>query len=219
MTITEQLLAATKELWNAYNEHPFVLGLQNGTLDREKFRFYIIQDSVYLMNYAKVFALGVAKAKSQEVANLFAAFIPVMNGELDVHKGYLARLGVSEEELKAAKPSKDNLSYTSYKLRVAYEEGEAEILASVLACGLSYELIAKRIAERRPEALEDPFYGEWVKGYYSQEFAAANKQLSDTLDRLAAHYSEEQILHLIDIFTACSRYEMDFWEMSWNMKM
>ena len=102
---------------------------------------------------------------------------------------------------------------------MAYEEGEAEILASVLACGLSYELIAKRIAERRPEALEDPFYGEWVKGYYSQEFAAANKQLSDTLDRLAAHYSEEQILHLIDIFTACSRYEMDFWEMSWNMKM
>ncbi|MBR6172857.1 MAG: thiaminase II [Eubacterium sp.] len=219
MKVTERLLAATKEIWDAYNEHPFVLGLQNGTLDREKFRFYIIQDSVYLIDFAKVFAIGVAKAKSLETANLFASYIPVMNGELNVHEGYLARLGVTEEEMKAARPSLDNLSYTSYMLRVAYEEGEAEVLVSILSCALSYELIGKRIVENRPEALEDPFYGDWVKGYYSEEYAAANRELTETLEKLTKDYSEEQIAHLIDIFIACSRYEMDFWEMSWNMKM
>ena len=42
MNTTERLLAATTEIWKAYNEHPFVLGIQNGTLDTDKFRYYII---------------------------------------------------------------------------------------------------------------------------------------------------------------------------------
>lgn len=50
----DKLLAATEEIWKAYNEHPFVLGIQNGTLDKEKFRHYIIQDYLYLEDYAKL---------------------------------------------------------------------------------------------------------------------------------------------------------------------
>ena len=53
MKTTERLLTATKDIWAAYSEHPFVLGLQNGTLDQEKFRYYIIQDFLYLEEYAK----------------------------------------------------------------------------------------------------------------------------------------------------------------------
>ena len=66
MNTVEKLLAATKDIWRQYNKHPFVLGIQNGDLDREKFRFYIVQDYVYLQDYAKTFAIGVAKAKSHE---------------------------------------------------------------------------------------------------------------------------------------------------------
>ena len=91
MKTTERLMNAAKDIWQAYNEHPFVLGIQNGTLDKEKFRFYIIQDYLYLEEYAKVFAVGVAKAKSLETAKLFSKYIAVMNGELDVHSGYLAK--------------------------------------------------------------------------------------------------------------------------------
>ena len=51
MKTTEKLLAVTTEIWKSYNEHPFVLGIQNGTLDKEKFRYYIIQDYLYLEDY------------------------------------------------------------------------------------------------------------------------------------------------------------------------
>lgn len=147
MNTVDRLLAATTDIWKAYNEHPFVLGIQNGTLDKDKFRYYMIQDYLYLEDYAKTFAVGVAKAKSLRIANLFAKYIPVMNGELDVHNGYLARLGVTQEEINATPRSLDNLSYTSYMLRVAYEEGEAEILAAILSCAYSYEIIAKNIVK------------------------------------------------------------------------
>ena len=102
MKTSERLLNASKTIWDAYNEHPFVLGIQNGTLERDKFRYYIMQDFLYLKDYAKTYAVGVAKAKSVETANLFAKYINVMNGELDVHKGYMGRFAVTQEEIDEA---------------------------------------------------------------------------------------------------------------------
>lgn len=38
MKTVEYLLKATAEIWNSYYEHPFVKGIENGTLNKEKFR-------------------------------------------------------------------------------------------------------------------------------------------------------------------------------------
>ena len=218
MSTTEQLLAASSDIWAAYNEHPFVLGIQNGTLDKEKFRFYMIQDYLYLGEYAKTFAIGVAKATRLENAMLVSKYISVMNGELNVHSDYMSRLGVTQEDIDSAKRSLDNLSYTSYMLRVAYEEGEAEIIAAILACAYSYEVIAKKMVENNPAAVDDEFYGSWIRGYVSEEYSAENRVLIDKLESMTENYTPAQIEHLKDIFVACSRYEMAFWELSWSMK-
>lgn len=218
MKATERLLSATKDIWATYNEHPFVLGIQNGTLDREKFRYYIIQDFLYLEEYAKVFALGIAKAKSPETIQLFSKYVTLLTeGEMDIHRGYMGKFAVSHEELETTPRALDNLSYTSYMLRVAYEEGEAEILAAILSCAYSYEVIAKTLLERNPAAVDHPFYGEWVKGYVDPQYSEANIRLLEVTDRLAQHYTEAQIRHLEEIFVACSRYELAFWELAWNM--
>lgn len=218
MKTTERLLSATKDIWAAYNEHPFVLGIQDGTLDLEKFRNYIIQDFLYLEEYAKVFALGIAKAQSPETISLFSKYVTLLTeGEMDIHRGYMGKFAVSREELEATSRALDNLSYTSYMLRVAYEEGEAEILAAILSCAYSYEVIARKIVERSPAALDHPFYGDWVRGYADPNYSEANVLLLETTDRLTQHYTERQIRHLEDIFVACSRYELAFWELAWNM--
>ena len=217
MNTCERLLDAAKDIWKKYNEHPFVLGIQDGTLDKEKFRYYIVQDYLYLEDYAKTFAVGVAKAKSLKIANLFAKYINVMNGELDIHNGYLAKLGVTQEEIESTPRALDNLSYTSYMLRVAYEEGQAEIFAAILACAYSYEVIAKNIVKNNPSSVDDEFYGDWVKGYISDGYAAENAVLLEVMDSLTEEYTDQQIQHLVDIFVACSRYELAFWEMAWNM--
>ena len=216
MSAVKRMLGAAEEIWKAYNEHPFVMGIQNGTLDKDKFRYYMIQDYLYLEDYAKTFAIGVAKAKSLKTANLFAKYINVMNGELNVHEGYFAKLRITQEEIDSACRSLCNLSYTSYMLRVAYEEGEAEILAAILACAYSYEIIAKNIVKNNPSSVNDEFYGDWVKGYISDSYSAENAVLLEEMNRLSENYTEKQIQHLVDIFVACSRYELAFWEMSWT---
>ena len=219
MTTTERLLAVTRDIWAGYNEHPFVKGIADGSLDERKFRFYMIQDYLYLIDYAKVFALGVAKARDLETMRLFAGYVhQILDGEMELHKGYMRRLGISPEEAERTPVALDNASYTAYMLKVAYEEGPGEIAAAILSCALSYEHIAKRIVARYPQAEAHPFYGEWVSGYANEGYSEANRQLIALTERLTAAYSEPQLKRLEEIFTLCSRYEMAFWDMAWEMK-
>ena len=219
MTTTQRLLAATEDIWAEYHTHPFVRGIADGTLDEEKFRYYMVQDYLYLIDYAKVFAIGVAKARDPETMRLFAGYVhQILDGEMDIHKGYMQRLGIPLEEAERAPVALDNLSYTSYMLRVAYDEGPAEIAAAILSCALSYEYIAKEIVARDPAAADHPFYGEWVRGYADPGYAESNQVLVELTERLTKDYSQAQLEHLTEIFIACSRYEGAFWDMAWEMR-
>ena len=217
--VTQRLLDGSRDLWDAYLEHPFVQGIADGTLDREKFRFYMIQDYLYLIEYAKVFALGVAKAKDLESMRLFAGYVKqILDGEMDIHRGYMARLGISLADAEKAQTALDNRSYTAYMLQVGYEEGAAQIAVSILSCALSYEHIARRMLEKYPEADRHPFYGEWVKGYACEEYHEANEELIELTERLCENMNEPQLRHLEEIFHICSRYEMSFWDMAWEIR-
>ena len=49
--------------------------MEGRTLDKEKFRYYLIQDYLYIEEYAKVFTIGVAKARSPERCPYFQTWI------------------------------------------------------------------------------------------------------------------------------------------------
>lgn len=216
---TQRLLDASKEIWAGYHAHPFVRGIADGTLNKKKFQYYMVQDYLYLMEYAKVFTIGVAKAQDMEAMRLFAGYVSqILDGEMDIHKGYMQRLGISLDEAEQAPVALENLSYTSYMLRVAYEEGPGEIAAAILSCALSYEVIANEMIKTNPSCTDHPFYGEWVRGYADPGYAQANQKLIDLLERLTENDSEPQLLRLQEIFTRCSRYEAAFWDMAWEMR-
>ena len=105
MTMTERLLEATKEIWAGYNEKPFVKGIADGSLDHEKFKFYMIQDYLYLLDYTKVFSIGAAKAKDLDAMRLFAGYThSILDGEMDIHRAYMERLGITKEEAERTAP-------------------------------------------------------------------------------------------------------------------
>ena len=219
MTVTERLLNCTRNIWEGYHAHPFVRGIADGSLEEDKFRFYMIQDYIYLIDYAKVFALGVAKARDMETMRLFASYVhQILDGEMEIHKGYMKRLGIPLEEAESTPAALDNASYTAYMLKVAYEEGPGEIAAAILSCALSYEHIARRIAAEHPAAETHPFYGEWVSGYADDGYSAANRELIALTEKLTVDYTEAQLRRLEEIFTVCSRYEAAFWDMAWEKK-
>ncbi len=218
-SVSLRILEGSRTFLDEYNTHPFVLGIANGTLSLEKFKFFMIQDYLYLIEYAKVFAVGAAKAGSEEIMKIFSDYVSnIQNNEMAIHRSYMDKLGITMDEVLAARMSQDNLSYTSYMLKIAYESGPAEICAAILPCAVSYEKIAAKMVASDPSCAEHPFYGEWISGYASMEYHNENDILMKLTDRLAAAYSVQQIEQLIEIGRRCSRYEMDFWDMSWEMR-
>ena len=218
MTVTQRLYEAARPIWEACHAHAFVTGIGDGTLEVEKFRYFLLQDYLYLFDYARVFAWGVVKARSPELMRFFSANVDaILGGEMKIHRAYMARLGITEEQVFAVRPALPNLSYTNYMLSAAAAGGPAEIVAAILACSWSYAEIGTRLAAR-PGALEHPFYGEWVQGYSSEEYQETNRALVERMDALAAGCSEEEYRRLEEIFVACSRYELGFWEMAWKLE-
>ena len=128
----------------------------------------------------------------------------------------MGRLGVTQQELDSTPRSIENLSYTSYMLRVAYEEGEPEILAAILSCALSYEDIAKNIVKNNPDSVNHELFGNWIKCYSGEEYCATNQILVNAIEEAAKDYNESQLNHLAEIFRNCSLYEMGFWDMAYN---
>ena len=112
---TERLLAATQDIWEGYLNHPFVHGIADGSLDIQKISFYLLRDYVYLFDYAKVFAQGVVKSRDPEIMRVFATSVAnILGGEMNIHRGYMSRLGITVEDAERVKPSLNNESYTSY---------------------------------------------------------------------------------------------------------
>jgi len=102
MKFSERLHEKEKPIWEQKHAHPFVRGLGDGTLNREAFEFYMKQDYVYLIDYTKMFALGAAKARDLDTANWFSKLLhETLHFEMDLHRKYAERLGISNEELEA----------------------------------------------------------------------------------------------------------------------
>lgn len=217
MTVTQRLYEAASPIWQACHDHPFVKGIGDGSLDREKFQYFLLQDYLYLFDYAKVFAWGVVKANDPELMRFFSANVDaILGGEMKTHRAYMQRLGITEEQVFQVQPALNNRSYTSYMLSVAAAGGPAEIVASILACSWSYAEIGARLAAI-PGAADHPFYGEWVRGYSSKEYQDTNDALVARMDALAQNCTEAEYRRLEDIFVTCSRYELGFWEMAWRL--
>ncbi|MBB6632379.1 thiaminase II [Clostridium algidicarnis] len=216
MKFTEKLYENVEEIWTSYYNHPFIKGIGDGTLDLDKFKFYMIQDYLYLLDYAKIYALGVVKADTEEVMQGFSSMVDnILNGEMSIHRSYMKRLGITKEEIKNTKQSLTNLSYTHYMLSVSHVGSLAELSTSLLSCMWSYLEIGRNLS-KIPGATENEFYGEWVRGYISKEYEEATQWIIDLVDSLSKDMNPKDLNKLTEIFITTSKYEYMFWDMSYN---
>ena len=102
-------------------------------------------------------------------------------------------------------------------LAVANAGTPAEIVASILACSWSYAEIGQALG-KIPGAADHEFYGEWIRGYMGEDYAKTNDALIELMNELAEGATPAQIERLTEIFVACSRYELGFWDMAWEMR-
>lgn len=216
MTTSERLYRAAQAIWAQYHTHPFVKGIGDGTLPKEKFQYFLLQDYAYLFEYAKLFALGVVKSDSEDLMVRFSKNLDqVLNKELSIHRAYMQRFGITKAQADGVVAALPNTSYTSYMLCAGYQGGVPEILASVLACSWSYAEIGLKLSQL-PGAVSHPLYGPWIEGYAAQDYQDVNAELLIYFDRLTGNLPEQQLGRLEEIFVRCSQFELGFWDMAWS---
>ncbi len=215
MAFTEELHEAAKEIWDAQLEHPFVQGLADGSLDEERFRRWVLQDYRYLIEFSRIFAWAAAKADRLESMGWYASVLDLtLNTEMELHRAYAARFGLTPEDLEAEPMWPTTRAYTDFLVRTAADGDMTELLAALLPCAWGYAFIGQSLAEGDPP--DDPRYADWIEQYASEEFAEAADWLRGEMDRLARGATDEKKARLTEIFVLSSRYEWLFWEMCWH---
>ncbi|WP_240418438.1 thiaminase II [Paenibacillus periandrae] len=218
MSFSTYLHEKLQRVWRQNHTHPFVQELGQGTLPIEKFRFYMVQDYLYLIDYAKLFALGAVKANDIGTMGKFAALLnSTMNEEMSLHRDYAARFGISLEELEQAEPSPITLAYTHYMLNAAHNGSLADLVAALLPCMWSYWEIGVEL-NQIPGASEHEWYGEWVRMYSSEEFGDLARWCLDLFDQLTEGKPQAELDRLETIFLNTTRYETLFWDMAYNQE-
>jgi thiaminase (transcriptional activator TenA) len=215
-SFTRAIRTKAQPIWDRELKHPFVRGLADGTLSFDRFRFYLTQDYIFLVEYCRVFALAAAKARDLQTIELFTDLLDeTLNTEMQLHRDYCGRLGITESDLGRIAPAPVTHGYTRHLLTVAYSGSIADIVAAVLPCQLDYAEIGTALAgEDRGGA--NPKYAEWIRIYSSQEFVAGAEKLGSLVDDLTAGWPARELAYLETLFLTSSRYEYLFWEMAWN---
>jgi thiaminase/transcriptional activator TenA len=209
---TDELFNESKDIWQSYLNHPFLVELSKGNLDKEKFKNYLIQDYLYLKEYAKVFCMGMIKSNSlKEMKFFYDSINGIINDETAIHIEYLNYFNVVDVE--NYKLNIVNESYTSYMKGVSLTGDVLEIISTILPCTWSYNFIAKNISQK---CSDDNFFKKWIDSYNSDEYKNFTKLWIDFTNDLCKNIDESKKERLKEIFRKSSIYEYEFWDMAYK---
>ena len=217
MLFTDYLFEEVKELWDEYLQHPFLKELGEGILDKEKFRRYLIQDYLYLKEYAKVYAMAVVKSETIEDMKFFQQSVNgILEDESANHIWYLKNFGEKIEELEKYKITLANENYTSYMKSLALTGDLKELIIGVLPCAWSYYYIGTKLKEIYKDKLEGNFYESWIESYSSEDYSLCAQKNIDFANKICKDLDDKEKEKLKEIFIKASIYEMKFWDMAYE---
>jgi thiaminase (transcriptional activator TenA) len=220
MGFFERLKTAASAEWRAYTEHPFTNALADGSLAETAFRHYLVQDYLFLIEFARAYALAVYKSpRLADMREAAAGLSAILDVEMDLHVKLCAGWGLSPDDLEHAAPAAETLAYTRYVLDAGMRGDLLALKVALAPCVIGYAEIANRLAARPDACAATNPYRVWIAEYagvpYQEVATKARAQLEGLADRYATPAREAE---LIAIFREATRLEADFWEMGWRKR-
>jgi thiaminase/transcriptional activator TenA len=138
----------------------------------------------------------------------------VLETEMDLHRQFAARWGVTTEQLESERTAPATDAYCDFLLRTAALGDFAELVAALLPCMWSYAEIGERLASAGLPDHEG--YAEWITLYASDEFGQLAEWCRELTDAAAAEVAGPGRLRMHAAFRASSEHELAFYESAWN---
>jgi thiaminase/transcriptional activator TenA len=202
-----ELWKSITNIYSATLRHPFLTGLTDGTLPPDRFRFYLAQDSLYLVAFAE--ALGVLASKAPRVdwmIQLNEDAINCVKTERELHESILRGAA-------ASKMAPVNYAYTNHLLATVHRKSFAEGLAALLPCYWIYWEVGKELKQKGSRNAD---YQKWINQYSDPHYGQTVTRVLTMINEEAKSFGASQRQAVIDLFVASARYEYLFWDMAWR---
>src|SRR5262245_23446607 len=219
MSFFERLKTAAAAEWRAYTQHPFTDGLADGSLAEAAFRYYLVQDYLFLVEFVRAHALSIYKSpKLADLREAAAGLSASLDVEMNLHVKLCAGWGLSATDLEQAPPAVEMLAYTRYVLDAGMRGDLLALKVALAPCVIGYAEIATRLASHPNALIATNPYRVWTAEYAGAPYQEVAARMSAHLQGLADRYATPaREAELVAIFREATRLEADFWEMSWRL--
>lgn len=215
MTFMQETINYSQNIWDQCVATPFVQELKNGTLPMEKFKQYMIQDSIYLKHYARIYGKAIYHADTLKDIQVFYEALSFVNDtESTVRLNYLKQFNMTDDDIEFIEPLPENRNYIDFMVEVSENGNLCEILMAVLPCMMSYSYIGRQIAAD-PIARKSPYW-DFIQDYANDHYDAICHEWSDYADTKCEGLSDAKQDQLKQIFEKASKLELDFWQMAYR---
>ncbi|WP_368744553.1 thiaminase II [Desertibaculum subflavum] len=201
--------------WRAYTEHRFVRELAAGTLLEACFRHYLKQDYLFLIHFARAYALAVYKGDDlDDMRGAAAALHGILNVEMKLHVEFCAGWGLSEAQMAAEPEARATMAYTRFVLERGMAGDVLDLQVALAPCVIGYGEIAKALAaDPRTRRAGNP-YEPWIAMYAGAEYQQVAEGAKGQIARLGARrLTEARWPKLVETFAQACRLEAGFWQM------
>jgi len=206
-----------ERIWRTIYGHSFLRELHAGTLPMNRFTYFILQDYVYLLDFAQVLCHGGAKSPDLETLELFCRHaLGAVEVERSFHASFGKSLGLSRKQLDAVPKGPITQAYIGHLQSVARSGTLGEMVAAVLPCYWIYGEVGRRLYRSRPS--KPKIYRQWIETYASEAFWKPVREQIRLMDRLGAAANSSEKKLMTAHFILSSRYEFMFWEQAYQLE-
>jgi len=211
----EQLKADCAAEWAHYVGHPFVRAIGDGSLPRASFQHYLVQDYLFLIQFARAYALAVYKSDTlAEMRTAAAGVAAILDVEMDLHVRLCGEWGLTPQVLEETPEARATIAYTRFVLEAGLKGDLLDLEVALAPCVVGYAEIARALAAR-PGALSpaNP-YRDWIAEYAGDAYQELAAKAVAALDAAAeTRLAEARRPRLTATFRQATRLEADFWDM------
>ena len=217
MQFSLQAWKSIDDIYQTILTMPFVKELETGSLDRQIFQHYMIQDGIYLGQFARVLALISAKAPTPDMQLQFANSVrEAIVVERALHENFFAEFGIKPQDALATEPSPTCLNYTNFLLATAYQHGFAIAVAAVLPCFWIYLEVGKHI-HQKANTNANP-YQKWIDTYVDADFETSVNYVIQVANESAKKASVQELELMNRVFYRASQFEWMFWDSAYRLE-
>lgn len=214
-TLFDSLQSACAAEWKDYTRHDFVLQLADGSLPEAAFRHYLQQDYLFLIHFARAYALAGYKSETlAELRSAAATMSALVDTEMKLHVAYCAEWGLSEADMEALPEDKANLAYTRFVLERGSAGDLLDLQVALAPCVVGYGEIGRALADDPATKRDGNPYADWIAMYAGEEYQEVTASAVSALDALMARRGGAgRMPGLTETFRMATVLEADFWQM------